>query len=231
VVTTARNQIEDFIKANPFGTSPDLPTREIEGLSPLQKELQRLASDQTTGGDFDISSGVFRDAAQADTDVATSKEFEAFRRQIGELETEQQTSIRQGAELGGQLRSSPRQALESENVRKFDTALLQEFARLQRQNQQDKIQAAAGLSELGTRRLGDIAATNQIADQERAIEQARNDAVYNQALDTILFPYREQLQLFSLATGQPTDFAVEGGGLTDLGFLVQAGASAAAASA
>jgi hypothetical protein len=231
VTQTARRQLEQFIKKNRIGKDPRLPTRQIEGLSPLQQELQRLAGGVVTGGDIDISSDVFRDAAQADTDVATSPEFEGFRRQIEELKTDQQTDIRQRAELGGQLKSTPAAGVEAESSRKFDTLLLQEFARMQRQNQQDKLQAAAGLTELGSRNLSNIATVNQIADQERAIEQARNDAVYNEAISTILFPYEQQLRLYGLATSQRDEHAVTGGGLTDLGFAASVGGSIAAASA
>lgn len=227
VATEARGQIESFIKQQPFGTAPDIPTREIAGTTALQDELRRIAGSQVTGEDFGISADVLRQEAQRDVDVATSPEFEGFRRQIQDLETQQQTGIRQRGEIAGQLVSSPTASLEAENVRKFDTALLQEFARLERQNRQDKVNAASKLTELGTERIGQVAAVNKIVDQERAIEQARNDAIYNQAISTVLFPYQEQLQLFALATGQKDDFTVTGGGLSDIGFLASAAATAA----
>lgn len=226
VKKTAQKQLEQFIKRQPFGTVPKIPTQEIAGLSPLQQEFQRLIANQVTGEDYNIASDVFRTAAQQDVDPTTSPEFTAFRQMADRLKTEGQTDIRQRAELGGQLKSTPAAAVEAEAGREFDTALLQELARIQRQNQQDKLQAAAGLTELGTRRLDDISAANVIADQERAIEQARNDAIYQQAISTVLFPYQEQLQLFSLATGQTRDLVKTGGGLTDLGFGASLAASA-----
>jgi hypothetical protein len=229
VASTARDQLEQFIRQQPFGTAPDIPTRQIEGLTPLQEELRRLAGGQVTGEDFGIAQDVFRQAAQRDVDVATSPEFEGLRRQIERLQTETQTGVRQRAELGGQLKSTPAAAIEAEREQELGTFLLQEFSRLQRQAEQDKLRAATGLSELGTRRLGDIATATQIADQERAIEQARNDAIYNQALQTTLFPYQEQLQLFSLLQGIQPNIAITGGGLTDLGFLASVAARSAPA--
>lgn len=227
-VGTARGQMEQFIMDRPLGADPGIPTRDIAGLTPLQREFMRMAGGQVTGRDYGILADVFRQAAQREIDVATSPQFEGYRRMIEDMKTQQRTGIRQRGELGGQLVSTPTAALESENVRQFDTALMQEFARLQQEAQDRKLRAAAGLAELGTRRLGDIAAASQIAEQERSIEQARNDAVYNQAIATILFPYQEQLQLLSTLAGQPI-VTTRGGGLTDLGFIANVGAQAAGA--
>jgi hypothetical protein len=227
VVTAARGDLKRFIEERPLGTDPGLPTRQITGQTPLQEELVRLAGEQVTGGDFGIAQDVFREAATKGTDVATSPEFEGLRREIDRLSTQARTGIRQRAELGGQLISTPTAGQEAETQQQFDTFLLQEFARLQRQAEQDKLAAAAGLSDLGTERLGQITQAGRIADQERAIEQARNDAIYDQALRTALFPYQEQLQLLQVALSQRDDFMIKGGGLTDLGFAASVAAGAA----
>jgi hypothetical protein len=229
VVTAARGDLERFIKERPLGSDPGLPTRQIADQTPIQQELARLATEQVTGPDLGVAQDVFRTAATAGTDVATSPEFEGLRRQIERLKTESRTGIRQRAELGGQLKSTPAAGVEAEAGQQFDTFLLQEFARLQRQNEQDKLAAAAGLTDLGTAKLGQITQAGRIADQERAIEQARNDAIYDQALKTALFPYQEQLQLLSVALNQRDDFFIKGGGLTDLGFAASTAASVAGA--
>jgi hypothetical protein len=226
VARTARSQLEQFIKGQPFGTSPNIPTRGIAGQSDLQQELMRLLGGQVTGDDFGITQDVFRQAAQRDVDVASSPEFEGLRRQIERLGTEAQTDVRQRGELAGQLKSTPTAAIEADTAQQFDTFLLQEFSRLQRQAEQDKLAAASGLAELGTRRIGDIGAATKIADQERAIEQARNDAIYNQSLQTVMFPYQEQLQLFAMLQGIQPNLIQTGGGLTDLGFAASVVSSA-----
>jgi hypothetical protein len=230
VTSTARKQLEEFIKGTPLGTDVGIPTREVEGLSDLQKEIMRLAGDQATSGDFDLASGVFREAAQAGTDPSQSPEFAALREQIGKLSTERTTGIRQRGELAGQLKSTPTQAIEAESEADLGNFLITQFAEMQRRNQQDKQGAALGLVGLGGEKLNQLGQASQIADQERIIEQARNDAVYNQALQTVLLPYNEQLQLLNVALGQKNDFFIKGGGLTDLGFGANLAATVLASS-
>ena len=231
VSKTAQAQLEEYIKRYPIGTDIGIPTRSIAGLSPLQRELIRLAGGQATGEDFGIARNVFSEAAQRGTDISQDPEYLGLRREIERLGTEQQTGIRQRGELAGQLKSTPTAAIEAESQANLGNFLMQEFARLQRQAEQDKLFAASGLMGLGTERLGQLGQAAQIADQERMIEQARNDAIYNQALKTVLLPYQEQLKLLSTAIGVQPQIMMTGGGLTDLGFLAQTIAPIGAAAA
>jgi hypothetical protein len=231
VSKVAQAGLKKFIEDNPLGQDPNLPTRQIAGQTELQKRLVAQAGGQIEGGDFGIARDAFRTAATADTDVRGGSEFAANRALLDQQEADQRTSIRQRGTSLGQLRSTPTAALESENTRRFDIEESALLSRLQRQAEQDKLSGAAGLAELGSQRLGDIARANQIADQERVIEQAQADATYNQALQTVLFPYQEQLRLFSVATGIQAQSIMTGGGLTDLGFASTTLASAAGAAA
>jgi hypothetical protein len=70
-----------------------------------------------------------------------------------------------------------------------------------------------------------MAAASEIAAQERRVEQAKLAAAYDAALQTLLAPYNYNATIAMALLNEPRYVGVQtGGGMTDLGFGLKAGA-------
>jgi hypothetical protein len=93
------------------------------------------------------------------------------------------------------LKSSPSAGIEAESNQRYDSAILQELGKLVENERQRRLNAAGMAGQVDSQHLSNVSGANQIADQQRQIEQARNNAVYESALQEILAPYNYQAQL------------------------------------
>lgn len=220
----AANWLLDLLKSG----TPNIPIQQIAGLTDTQQAIQSGLKSQyaNLNANYDTARGYYTDVINDQYDPRTSDYYQGLRQEAGDLKTEASNDVRQSANLGGMLQSTPRMAVESENRRKIDNQTLTLLGGMYETERNRKENAIGNLGQIDAQQAQSTGMLSQIADQERSIEQARNDALYNQALQTILFPYQYQAQLASAIFGasQPV---VTGGGMTDLGFLVSAGASLA----
>lgn len=221
----AANYLLDLAKSG----TPNLPTQGVANLTDTQRLVQSgLKSQYRNANDsYDSASNYYADVLNGSYDPRTSDFYKGLRQEADQLKTGEQTKIRQGASLGGMLQSTPRMGVESRARQDIDTQTLKMLGGLYENERSRMNEAATRLPLVERERVDTNANINAIADQERAIEQARNDALYNQALQTVLFPYQYQANVASSIFNGHVDTAMTGGGMTDLGFLLSAGASAA----
>lgn len=219
------DKLTDIVSA----PDPTLPTLGTAELSPVQQEVQRMlgGSAQSIEEAAILATSRFRDILNDQSDPLSSQGFESFRRLKEDQKTGQITANRQAAQFGrGSTRSTPALGVESDTRRQFDLETSDEATRLIERQQDRKDNAAVGIQAAvaeGVRGLSEVTAA---ADIERQIESQRATALYQQALAQIMFPYDKVAGIAESLMNRRPDTVVTGGGLTDLGFVVSAGASA-----
>lgn len=225
---TGLNFLTDLMKSG----TPDIPTRQVEGLTATQQRIQAGVGERI--GDLNANYGTAQsyltDVISGQYDPRTSDFYKGLRQEAGDLKTEAATDIRQGANLGGMLQSTPRMAVEAESGRKIDRDLLTMLGGLYETERVRQGQAVSQLGTLDAQTAATAGNLQQIADLERQIEQERNDAVYNQAMQTITFPYQYQAQLANSLIGASAPYMTGGGPkdwVTDTAGFMKLGASAA----
>jgi len=209
--------------------TPDIPTQQVAGLTPLQQILQGNMQGQVNAANQNYGEvrDYYRDVLDGGYDPRSSDFYKGLRQEADRMKTEETTNVRQSANMGGMLQSTPRMAVESDARQQIDNQTLQLLGGLYENERGRQGQAATALPQLDAQRTQTTGAMQSIADVERQIEQQRNNAMYQQALQTVLFPYQYQANLANMIFGgsQPV---VTGGGMTDLGFGLNAGAGAIA---
>ena len=105
---------------------------------------------------------------------------------------------------------------------KVDSNLLRELGVLQQAEKTRKDQAARDISDIDMSQISTMAAAGSVADVERQVEQQRNTALYQAALQQVLFPYTTMSNIAQAMTNITNQGVVMGGGLTDVGFGVSA---------
>jgi len=208
--------------------TPDIPTREVTGQTDTQRRIQAGVGEQYADVErsYDIGWDYLTDIIGGQYDPRTSDYYKGLRQEAADIKGEAMTDIRQSSELGGMLQSTPRMAVESETGRKIDRDLLTQLGGMYETERGRMGQAVEGLSRLDASRAAVTGNLQAIADLERQIEQERNNAVYTQAMETVMFPYQNMINVANSIFGgsQPI---VTGGGLTDLGFAASTAAGAA----
>jgi hypothetical protein len=209
-----------------IGQSINAPLQGTAGLTPVQMAIQQtlplLLSRINQSGE--LATDEYKKTLSGDYDPRTSPYYEGLRQEADRLKTAGTTQLRQRAELGGMLQSTPAIAQEANFVNQADSLLLKELGRLTESERGRKMLAAEGVQGAESRNLANVAAVGGIAEAARSIEQQQADALYNQALMAILAPYQYQANIANSLMNYKQDYYVAGGGLSDLGFLAQTGA-------
>ena len=205
---------------NLLATMPNVPTQGVAGLTPIQLMIQKMLPGylNQVNQAGDLASKEYSDILSDKYDPRTSPYYEGLRQEAERLQTEGVTSLRQRAELGGMVNSSNAAVSEGSFINQSNSALLTELGRLMETERGRKMLAAEGIQGAESKRLGNVAAVGGIAEEARSIEQQRADALYSQALMQMLFPYKYQAKLANSLLNYKQDYAVTGGGMTDLGF-------------
>jgi len=211
-----------------LGQSPDTPLQDTAGLTPVQLAIQQGLPGQLekAGEAGDLASKEYSSILSDDYDPRTSPFYEGLRQEAERLKAEGVTSLRQRAELGGMLGSSGAAVAEGSFVKQSNSAMLQELGRLMETERGRKLLAAEGIQGAEAQRLSNIAAVGGIAETERDIEQQRADALYNQAIQQMLFPYQYQANIANSMLNYSPETVVTGGGLSDFGYVSQSLGSA-----
>lgn len=203
---------------NLAGQTPTIPQQGVAELTPMQQLIQSqlpalLGNINQTGQQ---ATDYYSDVLGGDYDPRTSPYYEGLRQESERLKGQGVTSLRQRAELGGMLQSSNAAGVEGQFVNQSNAAFLKELGGLYETERNRQGQAAQGIQQAGTQQVQNVAAVGGIADQQRVIEQAQQDALYQQLIMQILFPYQYQAQLAQALMGMPGGVQVTGGGMTDL---------------
>jgi hypothetical protein len=222
----------DFLTGLMQSGTPDMPTRDIAGLTANQQRIQAGIGDQYD--DMNVNYGTARDyltnIISGGYDPRTSDFYKGLRQEGEDFKADAVTDVRQSANLGGMLQSTPRMAVEAETVRKTDRDTLTRLGGMYETERGRMGMAAEGIGRLDMNRIAMTGNLQAIADLERQIEQQRNDAVYNQAMETITFPYRYQAGLANSLIGASDPYMTGGGPkgwVTDTAGIMKLGASAA----
>jgi hypothetical protein len=228
--TKASKTGQDYLRTL-LKTQPTVPTQGIAELTPLQQMIQQMLPGylDKVNQAGDLASGEYSDILSGEYDPRTSPYYEGLRQEAERLQAEGVTGLRQRAELGGMMKGSNAAVAEGSFINQSNSALLTELGRLLETERGRKLLAAEGIQGAESQRLRNVAAVGGIAEEARSIEQQRADALYNQALMQMLFPYQYQANIANSLLNYKQDYAVTGGGMTDLGFGLSTAAQAAGA--
>ena len=226
----ARKYLDELINLFGPGQSPNFPLMQVAGLTPGQEKAQsQLPGAVATGGEnYQLATEHYRDILEGDTDPRSGDYYQGLRDEMKMLRDESAADIRRrGQREGGTTQTSPTTMGQDESNRAWNSKILQLLGMLTERNIDRKTGAAGAMTRGGREEVDRIGAASQAGEAERMVEQQRNVAIYNQALQELLFPYTQQLQAIGVLNQAPVNIVKTGGGLTDLGFLVSAGSSAA----
>jgi len=188
----------DFMKSwGTPGSSPQYPVQGVEGLTPMQQLIQNSLGDYlgSANANYDLATGQYKDTLSGAYDPRTSDYYRGFRQEAEDLRKGSTTAIRQRANMGGMLQSSPAEAVEAENNRMVNSTILKELGRMFEGERDRQERAAGSIQGADAQRLSTTAGVNALADLPRAIEQDRLNAAYEAAMQTLLHPYLYQSQI------------------------------------
>ncbi len=216
----ARNYINNLIYAQ-----PEYPVQDIANLTPIQQQIQQyLSGNMGSANDmYNTASGVYKDYLTSDYDPATSNYWKGYRAVAESQKAQALKSDRQRTNAGGMLRSTPGSQIEGTTRQNYDNAQLAKLGKLQENELNRRLGAASNAQRVQSQYLGNMATTSGIADQQRAIEQAQNDAVYKAAMQTLLHPYTYSTALAEAITSEQMYYyksKSSSGGLGGIGSVV-----------
>jgi hypothetical protein len=199
--------------------TPSLPQQQVAGLTPVQQLIMSMLPGmlQGSGEAQQTVSNYYRGLISDKYDVFEDPRYEALRQESERLTRAGQTSLRRGAERSGQLDSTPAKAGEAQFLAQSGSELLKNLGALLTNREQQRLTAASGLQSATSQGIQNAAAVGGIADWQRVIEQQQNDAMYQWALMTAMFPYQYQTGLAQSLMNAPGAVQVTGGGLTGFG--------------
>jgi len=216
-----------------LGSTPDVPQQGVAGLTPIQMAIQgmlpgtldRVAEGSTAAQDY------YKGILNSDASLEDDPRYQTLMQQSDILTRKASTEAKRGSERYGMLDSSGGAESQMTAIQKAQSPILQAIGSLLTQKEGEKMNAAEGVGRAGSQEIGNVAAVGGIAEAARSIEQQQADALYQQVMMQMMFPYQYQTNIANSLLNYSPDYAVTGGGMTDLGFMVNAGAQAAGAAA
>lgn len=203
---------------NLAGTTPAIPQQGVAELTPMQQLIQsQLGGYLGRIGEYGgLAADYYRDVLGSPYGFENDPQAQFLQQQAEIAGGQAITASRRGMESRGLLDSS---YTPWEDIRSYMGAInpyAQARVGLLRDQAGRKERAAQGIQQVGRQELEGVAAVGGIADQQRMIEQARQDALYQQLIMQILFPYQYQARLAESLMQMPGGVQVTGGGMTDL---------------
>ena len=210
----------NFLKSfGPAGSTTKLPSQGVAGLSTLQQELLGFLQQGQAGSQerLDLAGGEITKTLSGNYDPRTSDLFKGLSQDATRTKAKGRTRIRQIANQGGMLASSPTVKQEADFSSEVDSQLLSNLGGLFESDRERKLGAASATPGSEGERADVAGQALGVADLERNIEQARNDALLAVAMQQLLFPYQQAQIALGMLNDNPGS-AVTGGGPTSLGF-------------
>lgn len=206
------------------------PTEGVAELTGTEQQIQKALPSylDSIAQDYDTSRGYYNDVLAGNYDPRTSDFYEGYRAEQDRMKGESQLNIRRQAQKAGIARSTPVTGAQGKVGAQFDSQTLQLLGQLYENERARMAGAAQALPQLSSQYASNLSQAENLAAVNRQVEQAKLSAIYNAALQTMLAPYNMQAQIAGmLLSEQRYAGYTTGGGLTDWGFLIQAGATAA----
>lgn len=173
-----------------MGLTPQIPTREIAGLTPTEQASQELLRKWVIGpteGYEDVYDELLRTARGEYTDISKAPYYQPLLRDIqrGALGTARRMQIRgMGTSSAGAERVARRV---SEDI----LGAFGPYVEAERGRQMQAISNMINLA-MGGPELAKVAAVSQYGGLPRELSQAEADALFNQQMQSVLFPYLYQ---------------------------------------
>ncbi len=221
---TAGKYLMDTLKKG----TPEIPVRNVADLTPMQQLIQEklggyLSSSEESSA---LARKTYTDILNEDPDITKGKQYQGLKSEAERLKKKGITDVRHSANRKGMFGSSPQFAGEGEVSAQYDSNLLTLLGQLEERQKDRKTQAAGDISRLDSSNISNAAAIGGIAKEEQMNEQMKSDALYSAALQQVMFPYTTMSNIAAQLLNVRQDYAVTGGGMTDLGFALSAGATA-----
>jgi len=215
------------------GQTPNVPLQGTAELTPIQMAIQgmlsgtldRVAEGSTAAQDY------YKGVLNSDASLEDDPRYQTLMQQSDILTRQASTEAKRGSERMGMLDSSGGAESQMTAIQKAQSPILQAIGNLLTQKEGERMNAAEGVGRAGSQEVSNVAAVGGIAEQQRSIEQLQADALYNQVLMQMMFPYQYQAGIANSLMNYSPDYAVTGGGLTDLGFYTQVTSQAASQAA
>ena len=226
--TAARSHLTGLYQDN-----INIAPREVAGMSPVQQQLQGYLSGMAGNqmDNFQLSQDHLRATLSGDYDPRTSLYYQGVRGELDEMKGQAQAQTQQHAQLGGMARSSPAAGAISQTGRQYDQMAAQTLGQLTDAERQRQMQAAGMLPQQDAQMAQSLQLQQQM-DMERQIQQERNNAMYEAFMGELMMRYQQQAGIAMSILGEQRYIGVQsGGGLTDLGFFMNASSQAASAMA
>jgi hypothetical protein len=201
----------------------------VADLTGTEKQIQGYLPSYLTDVSNDYQSGrsYLNDVLSGSYDPRESDYYIGFRNEQETMKADAQNQIRRQAQKAGMARSTPSLGIQSDTGRQYDDQSLRQLGGLYENERNRMGQAAAGLQQIGAAYGSNVSGAQNIAAVERQQQQAKLSAAYNAAIQTMLAPYQYNAQIASALLNEQRYMGVQsGGGMTDLGFALNAGASA-----
>jgi len=221
--TAARNWLQDL-----YQQDFQAPLQGVAGLTPTEQNIQDDVSRFLTesGRDYSAASNYYRDVLSGGYDPRTSPAYEGFRQEANALRARSQQEIARAAQKAGMSRSTPVTGIQGRTGAEYDSAILRALGDLYERERDRQTGAAAALPALRSQEINTMSQSAALAAEERAVEQNRLNALYEQAMHNLLAPYTYQANIASsLLNEQRYTGYTTGGGMTDFGFLASLTAS------
>lgn len=203
------------------------PEMGIADLTGTEQQVQGMLPSYLTDmeQDYGAARGYYNDVLNDRYDPRTSPFYQGFRQEMDISKAQGQLDVARAAQKAGVGRGTPSVGVQGKVGAYYDSQTLQMLGQLLENERNRKASAAAALPALSSQYAGNMAAASEIAAQERRVEQAKLAAAYDAALQTLLAPYNYNATIAMALLNEPRYVGVQtGGGMTDLGFGLRAGA-------
>lgn len=206
----------------------DMPTQGVAGLSSLQQQLLGYLQQGQAGSRqrLGLSGDEITKTLTDSYDPRVGDYYKGLKQEADQTRSRGKTRIRQIANQGGMLSSSPTAEQEADFGSEVDSQLLDKLRGLYEVEREKKLDVARATPGLESSKTDVTGQAIELADVERQVEQERNNALYTTALQSLLFQYQQQAQVALGMLGNNPGSAVTGGGLTNLGVGFSLGAEA-----
>lgn len=208
----------------------EYPTLEIAGLTPTEQMVQGALPDYfaESEGAYNQARNYYADILSGKYDPLTSPYYQGMRTNIEARKKAGIQGVVRAGQTQGMLKSGPTAALGAETGRMYDADIAALEGQLLEAERSRMGGAAAAIPSLENQRLARMAGISDLAMKERLIQQARNQAAFEAAINDMLAPYLYNAQIASALLNEPRYVGVQtGGGITDLGMFMQMGAEVA----
>lgn len=214
-VTTAMNYLQDLLKA----PTPTIPTREVTPMSEAEQMAQDILGgwmgQSTLGPDFGIAKETMREFT-GPQDITKTPEYEPLVKRTveeGNLMLNRMARTLQGQ---GALDTSSGAKMLGRGVRTAEENILATLAPFSEAARNRRLTAAERLAAMDTEQgrepLVRVAGGATYGALPRQISQTEADAIFEQLMTTIMFPYIQKAQIAGSLMGQGGQFATVTGG-------------------